>query len=125
RAFAELWQLPDALLARHRDAELEAFMRRQVADPAGYGQRLAALQDVELLQSIDTVALRSRRVLQRVARPQVTGGRCIGRVYAFRDITARLAAERRLETLSHTDALTGLPTRRLLADRGQLAITLA
>jgi diguanylate cyclase (GGDEF)-like protein len=121
-SFAELWSVPEALLRRRDDDALHEHMRRSVADPTAYMQRLAALECVELVQAVDAIALRSGRVLQRVARPQVAGDACIGRVYAYRDITERLATERRVEHLTHTDALTGLPTRRLLADRGQFAI---
>ncbi|MFL6660793.1 MAG: putative bifunctional diguanylate cyclase/phosphodiesterase [Rhizobacter sp.] len=124
-AFAELWALPDALLVRRDDAALDAFMRGCVVDAGGYAHRLAAIREGELLQSVDAIELRSGRVLQRTTRPQMRGGEHVGRVHSFRDISERIAAQRRIDTLSHTDALTGLPTRRLLADRVQFAAALA
>lgn len=40
----------------------------------------------------------------------------------FRDISSRLEAQKRIETLAYTDALTGLPNRLLLAQRVDLAL---
>jgi len=88
-------------------------------------RRLAAIDDVELVESVDAIALRSGRVLQRVTVPQTSRGRLIGRVSSFRDITARQEAMRRVDALSHSDTLTGLPNRRTLADRVAFSIALA
>jgi diguanylate cyclase (GGDEF)-like protein len=38
-------------------------------------------------------------------------------VFSFRDVTEQIAAQARIEQLSHTDALTGLPNRRGLHER--------
>ncbi|HEX6705175.1 MAG TPA: EAL domain-containing protein [Albitalea sp.] len=123
--FARLWDLPEALARRRDDEALATFMQNSVADPVAYGQRLAALDHTELLQSVDTVPLRSGAVLQRVTRPQTCRGVCVGWVQSFRDMTERLQALARAEAQSHTDALTGLPTRRGLAERASFAIALA
>jgi diguanylate cyclase (GGDEF)-like protein len=125
RAFATLWDLPDGLLRRRDDDALLAFMHRRVADPKLYMRRLAALDDAELVESVDTVALACGKVLQCVMRPQVSRGRIVGRVSSYRDITERLDAIRRIETLSHSDTLTGLANRGVLADRAAFSIALA
>ncbi|NWG74011.1 MAG: EAL domain-containing protein, partial [Rubrivivax sp.] len=65
----------------------------------------------------DRLVLRNGRVVERVSRPLAHGERAAGRVYSFRDISERIAADRRLELMSFTDALTGLPNRRYLAAR--------
>jgi len=49
-------------------------------------------------------------------------GRVIGRVVILHDITARKRAEETIEQMAYHDALTGLPNRRLFADRLNLAL---
>jgi diguanylate cyclase (GGDEF)-like protein len=129
RRFAAMWQLPLELAARHDDDAVLDWMRRSVVDPRTYMRRLAALDVAPTAANAagasDLVHLRSGRVLERIATAQRQGERAIGRVYSFRDITERLAAEQRIETLSHTDAMTGLPNRRRLTDRVALALARA
>jgi diguanylate cyclase (GGDEF)-like protein/PAS domain S-box-containing protein len=123
--FAALWQIPINLLTQRDDDAVFDWMRRSVTDPASYMQRLAAMDDATMLQATDEVRLHSGRVFERVTMPQCTQGEPIGRVFSFRDITDKLEAERCIETLSYTDALTSLPNRRLLADRTEIALAAA
>ena len=123
--FAGLWQIPPELLTRREDDRVLEWMRRSIVDPAAYMRRLAAIDDATMLQASDVLRLHSGQVFERVTMPQCVRGRPIGRVYAFRDITEKLEARERIETLSFTDALTGLPNRRLLADRVEVALAQA
>jgi diguanylate cyclase (GGDEF)-like protein/PAS domain S-box-containing protein len=123
--FAGLWQIPEELLARRDDDAVLEWMRRSVVDPVAYMRRLAAIDEATMLRTSDELRLHDGTVLERVAVPQCARGRPIGRVFSFRDITEKLAADQRIQTLSYTDALTGLPNRRLLADRTLLALAMA
>ena len=123
--FAALWELPDSLLVQRDDDAILSWMLRRVVEPAEYMRRLAAIDGVPQMQASDTVTLIGGRVLERVTLPQCSRGMTIGRVYSFRDISERLEANRRIETLSHTDALTGLPNRRTLLSRIDYALALA
>jgi diguanylate cyclase (GGDEF)-like protein len=125
RRFAALWQLPIELLRAGDDAAVFAWMRRCAADADGYQRRLDALHEAALMPARDQLALHGGRMLERVAQPQWSGGRPIGRVWAFRDLTDDIAARQRIAQLSFTDELTGLPNRRHLADRLAHALAVA
>jgi diguanylate cyclase (GGDEF)-like protein/PAS domain S-box-containing protein len=125
RRFAALWNIPDEMLTRREDDAVLEWMRRSVIEPGTYMRRLATIDDATMLQASDVLKLHSGKVLERVATPQCSSGRPIGRVYSFRDITEKLEARERIQVLSYTDALTGLPNRRLLADRVEVALAMA
>lgn len=115
--FASLWGLPEDLLLERNDEAVQAWMRRSVVDGASYAARLAAIEEAPLLQTSDVIKLIDGRVLERVSQPQWSRGRPIGRVYSYRDLSEKLAANQRIEELSHSDMLTGLPNRRALCER--------
>jgi diguanylate cyclase (GGDEF)-like protein len=64
-------------------------------------------------------------MLERVTLPQTSRSRVVGRVYSFRDLTERLDAQKRIEVLAYTDALTSLPNRLLLGQRVAVALRAA
>ena len=123
--FAQLFGMPSELLLRRDDEAVLDWMRRAVIDPAAYMRRLAALDETAGPEASDVLELHSGKVIERVTLPQRCRGRTVGRVYSFRDISERLEAHARIEVLSQTDALTGLPNRRRLADRIELALATA
>lgn len=97
RQFAELWDLPEALLHPHNDAALYAHMAQAVVNASAYQQRMELIVNTPLYQGTDLLLLRSGRVLEWVTRPQISLGRSIGRVYSFRDITKRVESEAQLQ----------------------------
>ena len=119
--FAEVWGIPlDMLESRHDDA-VHDWLRRSVVDGDDYQRRLGALLDASVTDATDRLHLHSGQVIERVTRPLWHRGRPMGRVFSFRDLSERLAADRRIEELSHTDALTGLPNRGQLAGQVEQA----
>ncbi|MCY7314905.1 MAG: EAL domain-containing protein [Rubrivivax sp.] len=122
RRFSEMWGLPLALLQKHDDVAVHAWMARSLADPEGYRQRLRTLDQATLLVASDRLTLLSGKVLERVTRPLVSAGRPQGRVWSFRDLTERLAAQERIQTLSCTDAMTGLANRVRLSEQVEAAL---
>ena len=96
RHFAELWDVPEALLLNRDDHAMYAHMARCTVDYRQYADRLALIAESPLLEASDVVALRSGRLLERVTLPQFSRGRPTGRVFSFHDITKRADAESRL-----------------------------
>ena len=122
RRFAELWALPPELAEAGRGADVLAWMHRAVRDGEAHARRLQALQDAVPLAATERIELLSGLVLERVVRPLDSAGRTIGRVYSFRDLTERLRADDRIETLARNDALTGLPNRLHMAAQIEHAV---
>ena len=125
RRFAAMWELPDDLLVQRDDDAVLEWMRRSVLDSKAYMRRLAAIDEATMLQASDLIQLHSGRTFERVTQPQISRGRPVGRVYAFRDLTERIESHRLIEQLAHHDALTGLPNRQHLAGRIEQAIAAA
>ena len=117
RRFAEIWGLPTELLQRDDDAAVQAWLARSVSDRAAYASRMSALRETPQAVATDRLELHTGQILERVTRPLVCAGRTQGRVWSFRDLTERIAAEERIEALALQDALTGLPNRRALGDQ--------
>jgi diguanylate cyclase (GGDEF)-like protein len=122
RRFAELWALPAAALTAGDDAAIGERMAAAVADREAYQHRLDALREATLLPASDRFELADGRVFERVTRPLWRSGRAAGRVWSFRDLSERVAAERRAEQLEYADALTGLANRRCFTEHVQAAL---
>ena len=87
RRFADLWDLPAAMLgARREDDAVLDWMRMRVIDPGRYMRRLAAIDDGGALRASDVLMLHGGRVLERVTAPQMSRDHPVGRVYTFREI---------------------------------------
>lgn len=97
RLFAQLWELPDALLVRNDDDAIQNWLSSRVTDEEAYQRRLAEIGRSPLLESTDMLVLQNGRLLERVTRAQMARGRPIGRVYLYRDITERAATEAQLK----------------------------
>ena len=95
--FARIWDIPRSLLNEGGDkAAVNAALRR-VAHPRQFVEETRELLADPLTERVDIVDLRDGRVLERFTRPQVLQDECVGRVWSFRDITDKKAAESRLQ----------------------------
>ena len=125
RRMAEIWGMPAALFEQRDDHTVIEWIRRSVIDAQAWNRRLDELQQAPLLVSTERLALHTGQVVECASRPLWHRGRPQGRVFCFRDLSERLAADQRLTEMATTDTLTGLPNRRVMADTVAAAASLA
>jgi diguanylate cyclase (GGDEF)-like protein/PAS domain S-box-containing protein len=93
--FLDIWGIPPELMSQDEDQELIGQIVDRLVDPAGFLDSLAALHEHPEAESVQVLELKDGRRLE-----QYSIGRYLDevalRVWSFRDITARLAAEQGL-----------------------------
>ncbi|MBI4950599.1 MAG: diguanylate cyclase [Myxococcales bacterium] len=120
--FVEMWGVPAELLGRGGDAGPRLqYLAGQTTAPEAFVTRVRAIFSEPEAESSDLFELRDGRSVERTSRPQRLGGKVIGRVWSYRDVTQRRrmeaalrASEEQLRELASRDALTGLYNRRHL-----------
>ncbi len=93
--FMSLWRVPDVIARTHDAEQLRSHVVRQVVDGEAYRARVGEIYGHPEGVSFDTLALADGRQYERYSQPQVVDGAVVGRVWSFRDVTARASDERR------------------------------
>jgi PAS domain S-box-containing protein len=114
--FAEMWGIPEEVLASGRDEEALSYAIRQLKDPESFMAKVRDLYADPNAESFDTLEFSDGRVIERYSRPQRISNRTVGRVWSFRDITEQKRLESELAHQALHDSLTGLPNRALFMD---------
>lgn len=97
KKFLEMWKIPEKMAASAKLDELLAFVLDQAKDPGGFAQLAMRSYVKEEAETLDVVELKDGRVFERYSGPQMLGQKSIGKVLSFRDVTARLRADREIE----------------------------
>lgn len=99
RNFAQMWRLPSEVMDSKDDRHLVEFVVSQLIDEAAFLNKVKEVYATDL-ESLDTLEFKDGRVFERYSQPQRLGARCVGRVWSFRDVTARKRAEVESEVLN-------------------------
>jgi len=120
--FAELWRIPEEVLASRDDAQAVSYVVGQLSEPDEFLSKVAELYSSPEAESFDTLSFRDGRVFERYSRPQRVGDEFVGRVWSFRDVTERKRLEESLAYRAFHDTLTGLANKELFLEELQRAV---
>ena len=100
KRFAEMWGVPEHLMAARNDKAVLEHVTNQLADPVKFLHKVELLYNKPAAVSRDTLKFRDGRYFARLSHPQMLGDEIVGRVWSFLDITAQRQAEQRVIQLS-------------------------
>ncbi|WP_298924838.1 PAS domain S-box protein [uncultured Ramlibacter sp.] len=93
-AFSCMWGIPDDMLGCLEENQMLALQAVQVKNP---DELLAANSALDRdAEDFSIVELKDGRVFERSVKPQLVGGRSVGRVINYRDVTQRVDFEHKL-----------------------------
>jgi len=101
RQFLELWRVPRELLDNHDIDGLAEYILQQLNNPTAMEARIRQFNDTSKADTFDTLEFTDGRVYERFSRPQLVDGRVVGRVWSYRDVTARHWAVASLRESEH------------------------
>lgn len=93
RRCSDMWNIPEHVLGERRDERALSFVFHQLKSPEQFISKVKALYANPAESSYDVLEFKDGRVFERYSQPQKIGGRTVGRVWSFRDVTE----QRRLE----------------------------
>jgi PAS domain S-box-containing protein len=101
--FVAIWHMPDEIIASCDDARALAFVLSETVDPAGFTAGIRALYADPERESYDEILLNDGRILERYSQAERIDGKPAGRVWSFRDVTARRRAEEARDRLLESE----------------------
>lgn len=97
KRYLEMWRVPEAILAAQSDDTLMQHVLKQLKEPQRFHEQTRDVYSDSEGEFNDVFELFDGRVIERASRLQRIGETVIGRVWSFRDITARYRVEETLQ----------------------------
>lgn len=92
KRFVDLWHIPEDIVETRQDPKLLDYVLDQLMEPQAFLEKVRRLYD-SAEEDFDTLRFKDGRVYERFSHPLIREGRIAGRVWSFRDVTARKRAE--------------------------------
>jgi two-component system sensor histidine kinase/response regulator len=94
--FSEMWRIPEQVLESMEDESALRYVLDQLKSPEDFIDKVKHLySDPEAVTS-DLLEFKDGRFFERYSQPQKIGGKTVGRVWSFRDVTERKRTEAEL-----------------------------
>jgi len=91
--FADMWQIPEALLSKHLDELALNYVLPRMVQPEAFLAKVRKLYGQPEASSNDQLELADGRIFRRYSQPQRISDDVVGRAWSFSDITERKQAE--------------------------------
>jgi diguanylate cyclase (GGDEF)-like protein/PAS domain S-box-containing protein len=126
RNFADMWKIPQELIDAGDHGPVLNFAASCMKNEGEFLERVRSLYAHPDIGIHDELETKDGHTFDRHSAPLCDANKqYLGRIWFFRDITQRKAAEQTIIELARTDALTGLPNRVAFLDRLRLAFARA
>ncbi|MBI2768731.1 MAG: response regulator [Burkholderiales bacterium] len=93
-AFVEMWSIPEDMVSSITQEQLVALQSVQVKNPGDILAQASTFD--EDTEDFSVIELRDGRVFERYVKPQRMGGKFVGRVVNYRDVTQRVNFEQKM-----------------------------
>ncbi|HOW05143.1 PAS domain S-box protein [Methanospirillum hungatei] len=93
RKFVQMWNIPYHLVEGGDYSAILSYILPQITNPNHFFNRTDYRIREGIRPGIDIIELRNGKIYERYSQPQMIDGEIVGKVWSFRDITAKKSAE--------------------------------